>query len=171
MRKTPPGQAIEIKGTHERAPIAVTIRLGCEFREEIYRSRRLGAVRMTQRQTWLERFAVPQKGHKKTSFVCPICHSACEVKVYSKAAARRRKLLFASSFMMVAACGIVFGVYAGGEKGFMGYSIAVPFIVFAAWQLLDAIRGRFDPSDVVCHVRGRIHRIYGDRKITFTPLS
>ena len=168
MRNDPPGQAIETKQRHGRTPITVTIRLGCESKEEVCRSRRLGAIRTTQRQTWLERLAVPEKGYKKKNLVCPICHSPFEVKVYSKAKARGRKLYFASCFMMIAACGIVFGVYAGREKGFMGYSIAAPFILFAAWQLLDAIRGKLDPGDVVCHARGMIHRIYGDRKVTFS---
>jgi hypothetical protein len=168
MRNDPPDQAIETKRRQGITPITVTIRLGCEFKEEIYRSRRLGTIGMTQRKTWLERFAVPEKGYKKRNLVCPICHSAFEMKVYSKAKARRRKLYFASCFIMIATCGIAFGVYAGREKGLMGYSMAAPFILFAAWQLLNAIRGRFDPSDVVCHVRGRTHRIYGDRKISFS---
>jgi len=168
MRKDPPGQAIETKERPERAPIAVTIRLGCEFKEEICQSRRLGAIKVTQRQTWLERLAVPDKGHRRRRLVCPICHSAFEVKVYSKATARRRKLYSGSCFIMIATCGILWGVYGGHEKGFMGYSLAAPFILFAAWQWRDAIRGRFDPGDVVGHGGGAIHRIYGDRKFTFS---
>ncbi|MDY6987671.1 MAG: hypothetical protein SWQ30_06395 [Thermodesulfobacteriota bacterium] len=111
---------------------------------------------------------MPEKGHTRRSLVCPICHRAFEVKVYSRATARRRKLYFASCFMMIATSGILFGVYAGHEKGFMGYLIAAPFILFAAWQLLDAIRGKLDPGDVVGHAGGAIHRIYGDRKVTFS---
>jgi hypothetical protein len=155
----------------EMASTAVTIRLGCESKEEIWRSQRLGAIQMTQRETWLERFAVPQKGYNRQNLVCPICHRPFEVKVYSRAKARFRKLCFACCFMLIAACGIVFGLYGGQKARFMGYSVAAPFILFAAWQWLDAIRGRFDPSDVICHARGAIHRIYGDRKITFTRLS
>ena len=148
-------------------PDTVTIRLGCDIKEEIYRSRRLGAVTLTRRRTWLETFAVPQKGHNKINLVCPTCHSPFAVKVYSRAKARLRKLYFASCFFAIAACGIAFGVWAGSEKGFMGYSIAAPFIIFAVWQLLNAIRGRFYPSDIVSHAGGKVHRIYDEKKVIF----
>jgi hypothetical protein len=89
------------------------------------------------------------------------------VKVYSEQKARLRKYFFASCFFAIAACGILFGVAAGSKKGFMGYSIAAPFILFAVWQLSNAIRGRLDPSDVVSHARGKIHRIYDEKKLSF----
>jgi hypothetical protein len=145
----------------------VTVRLGCETREEIYRSPSLGTLTLPKRRTWEETLTIPEKGYNTINLVCPMCHSAFGVKVYSKAMARVRKFYFASCFFTIAASGIVFGVFAGVEKGFLGYSIAAPFMFFTVWQLSNGIRGRFDPSDLVSHARGKIHRIYDEKKIIF----
>jgi hypothetical protein len=145
----------------------LTIRLGCETKKEVWRSPSLGVIRLTERKTWLETIAIPEKGYNKINILCPICHSPFRVKVYSKARARRRKFYFASCFFTIAACGIVFGAFAGSKKGFMGYSIAAPFVFFTVWQLSNAIRGRFDPSDIVSHAGGKIHRIYDEKKVIF----
>jgi len=91
------------------------------------------------------------------------------MRVYSKSKARLRKILFAFSFFAVAAGGIVLGVWGGHKTAFMGFSLAAPFMVFAVWQLLNVIRGRFNPSDIVAHARGKVHRIFDDQKITFFP--
>jgi hypothetical protein len=137
------------------------------FQKEIYRSRVMGTMRLGQHETWQEKLTVPEKGHTKTNITCPVCHASFQVKVYSKSRARLRKLFFASCFFAIAACGIVFGVFAGREKGFIGYSLAAPFGLFTVWQLVNAIRERFDPSDVVSHAQGKVHRIFGERKIIF----
>jgi hypothetical protein len=108
---------------------------------------------------------IPEKGYNKINLFCPICHSPFELKARSKSKARLRKFYFAFCFFMIALCGIFFGVSAGGKKGFMGYSIATPFIFFAGWQLLNAIRERFDASDVLSHAQGKIHRIYDEKKV------
>jgi hypothetical protein len=120
-----------------------------------------------QHETWQETLTVPEKGYSKTNVTCPVCHEAFQVKVYSKSKARFRKLYFASCFFTIAACGIVLGVFAGRGKGYMGYSLAAPFGFFTAWQLVNTVRGRFDPSDVVSHAKGKVHRIFGEQKITF----
>jgi len=148
-------------------PKTVSIRFGCMFQKEIYRGPVRGTMTLGQHETWQERLSVPEKGYTKTNITCPVCHASFQVKVYSKSKARLRKLFFASSFFAIAACGIVFGVFAGRGKGFMGYSLAVPFGLFTVWQLVNAIRGRFDPSDIVSHAKGKVHRIFGDQKITF----
>ena len=82
--------------------------------------------------------------------------------------ARLRKLYFASCFLTIAACAVVFGILARSEKGFIGYSLAAPFVCFTVWQLLNVIRGRFDASDVVSHAQGKVHRIFDERKIKFS---
>jgi len=145
----------------------VTIRLGCETKEEVYRSPRLGPITVLRRRTWVETIAIPEKRYNKTNLVCPICHSVFRLKVYSKARARLRKFYFASCFFTIAASGIVFGVFAGSERGFLGYSIAAPFMFFTVWQLSNGIRGRFDPSDLMSHAGGKIHRIYDEKKVIF----
>jgi len=148
-------------------PHKVSIRLGCVFEKDVYRSPVRGTMTLAQHETWQETFTVPEKGYTKTSITCPVCHAPFQVKVCSKSKARLRKLFFASCFFAIAACGIVFGVFAGGEKGYIGYSLAAPFGFFTVWQLVNAIRGRFDPSDVVSHARGKVHRIFDEQKITF----
>jgi hypothetical protein len=135
------------------------------FQEEIYRSPGRGAMTLGQHEAWQEKLTVPEKGHTKTHITCPVCHASFQVKVYSKSRARLRKLFFASCFFAIAACGIVFGVFAGREKGFIGYSLAAPFGLFTVWQLVNAIRERFDPSDVVSHAQGKVHRIFDEQKI------
>ncbi len=120
-------------------PSTVSIRLGCEIEKVIYESRGRGKITSTQYKTWRETFTVPKEGYNKINLTCPICHSSFEVKVYSKSKARLRKLYFASCFLTIAACGIVFAVFAYKEKGFMGYSLAAPFICFTVWQLLEDI--------------------------------
>ena len=149
-------------------PKAVTIALGCEIEEEVYRSRSLGTFTLTRPKTWMETFLVPEEGYNKRKIVCPICASPFEVKVYSKQKARLRKFYFASCFLTIAACGILFGVFAGREEGFIGYSLAAPFILFAAWQFFNALRGRFDASDIVSHLRGKIHRIFDEKRLVFS---
>jgi len=141
-------------------PNAVTIALGCEIEEEVYRSPSLGTFTVTQPKTWIETFSVPEKGHDSIRLLCPICDSPFEVKIYSKQMARLRKLYFASCFFGIAACGILLGVSAGSEEGLIGCSLAAPFILLAAWQFLNAISGRFEAGDIVSHMRGKIHRIY-----------
>jgi hypothetical protein len=159
MRSDPARHGNDTEQRRETTPITVSIRLGCEIEKEIYRSRGRGRMTLTQCETWQETFTVPEEGYNKINLTCPICHGPFEVRVYSKSKARLRKLYFAACFLTIAACGIVFGVLAGSEKGFMGYSLAAPFICFTVWQLLDVIRGRFDASDVVSHARGKVHRI------------
>jgi len=141
-------------------PNAVTIALGCEIEEEVYRSPSLGTFTVTQPKTWTETFSVPEKGHDRIRLLCPICESPLEVKIYSKKVARLRKFYFAFCFFAIAACGILLGVSAGNEAGLIGCSLAAPFILFAAWQFLNAICGRFHASDIVSQMRGKIHRIY-----------
>jgi len=148
-------------------PNTVSIKLGCAIEQEVYRSRGRGRMTLTQYKTWRETFTVPEGGYNKIKLFCPICHSPFEVRVYSKSKARIRKLYFASCFLAIAAGGIVLGVFACSEKRFMGYSLAVPFMCFTVWQLLNVIRRRFDPSDVVSHSRGKVHRIFDEHKIIF----
>jgi hypothetical protein len=120
-----------------------------------------------QRRTWTETITLPENGYTRISLICPICESWFELKVYSKTRARLRKFYFASCFFSIAVCGILLGILAGSSKGLMGYSIAVPFIVFTVWQLSNGIRRRFDASDLVSHAGGKIHRIYDEKKIIF----
>ena len=149
-------------------PNTVSIRLGCMFQKEIYRSPVKGTMTLAQHETWQETFTLPEKGYTKANITCPVCHESFQVKICSKSKARLRKLFFASCFFAIAACGIVFGVFAGRGKGYIGYSLAVPFGFFTLWQVANAVRGRFDPSDLVCHAQGKVHRIFDDHKITFS---
>jgi hypothetical protein len=145
----------------------VSITLGCMFRKEIYRSPVRGTITLPQHETWQETFTLPDKGYTRTNITCPVCQQSFQVKVYSKSKARLRKLFFASCFFVIGACGIVFGMFAGTGKGYMGYGLAAPFGFFTLWQLVNAVRGRFDPSDIVCHAKGKVHRIFGGQKIIF----
>ena len=167
MISDPPGQVNETKPGRRVTSNKVSIRLGCEIEKEAYESRGRGKIALTQYETWRETFTIPEKGYNKVNLTCPICHSSFEVKVYTKSKARLRKLCFATCFLTIATCGIVFGVFSHSEKGFIGYSLAAPFICFTAWQLLNVIRGRFDASDIVSHARGKVHRIFDERKIIF----
>ena len=137
------------------------------FQKDVYRSPVRGTMTLAQHETWQETFTVPEKGYTKRNITCPVCHASFQVKVCSQSKARLRKLFFASCFFAIAACGIVFGVFAGREKGYIGYSLAAPFGFFTAWQLVNAMRGRFDPSDIVSHAKGKVHRIFDEHKITF----
>jgi hypothetical protein len=145
----------------------VTIRLGCETKEEVYRSSSLGTITVPQRRTWTEKIAIPENGYNRVSLICPICNSCFGLKVYSKTRARLRKFYFASCFFAIAGCGILFGILADNSKGLMGYSIAAPFTIFTVWQLSNGIRRRFDASDLVSHAGGKIHRIYDEKKVIF----
>ncbi len=167
MRSNKPAQTKEPKPSQRIMPNTVSIRLGCMFKKEIYRSRVRNTIALARHETWQETFTVPEKGYTKTNIMCPMCHESFQVKVYSKSKARLRKLYFASCFFTIATCGIVFGVFAGMRKGFIGYSLAAPFGFFTVWQLVNAIRERFDPSDVVSHAKGKVHRIFDEQKITF----
>jgi hypothetical protein len=138
--------------------------LGCETEQEIYRSRGRGRLTLTQYKTWQQPFIVPDERYNRINLTCPICHHPFGVKVFSKSKARLRKLCVASCFLIIAACAILFGVLAHGEKGFMGYSLAVPFICFTVWQLSDVIRGRLDASDVVFHMGGKVHKVFDGGK-------
>ena len=123
---------------------------------------------LAQHETWQETFTLPEKGSSKTNITCPVCQASFQVKVYSPSKARLRKLFFGSCFFAIAACGVIFGVLAGRGKGYIGYSLAAPFGFFTLWQVANVVRGRFDPSDLVCHSRGKVHRIFDEHKITFS---
>ncbi len=156
------------------APNTVSILLGCEIEKEVYKSKSRGRITSTEYKTWRETFTLPEKGYERISLTCPICHRSFELRVFSISRARLRKLYFASCFLAIAACGIVFGVFAHGGKGeFMGYSLAAPFICFTVWQLRNVIRGKFDASDVVSHTvshtRVKLHRIFDERKGIIFP--
>ena len=146
----------------------VAIRIGCETKDEVYRSPSLGVITVPQRRTWIETIPVPKKGYNKLNLICPICDGHFGLKVCSQARARVRKFSFASCFFAIAGCGVLFGILPGGSKGPLGYSIGGLFAVFAVWQLSNGIRRRFDASDFVSHAGGKIHRIYDEQKITFS---
>ena len=168
MKCDPPGQVNATKSQRSILPIAFLIRFGCAIDKEVYRSRGRGRMTLLQYETWQERFTAPEKGYNKINLTCPICHSHFEVKVYSMPRARLRKLYFASCFLTIAACAIVFSILSHNEKGFIGYILAAPFVYFTVWQLLNVIRGRFDASDIVSHAQGKVHRIFDERKIKFS---
>ena len=149
-------------------PNRVSIKFGCAIKQEVYRSQARGRVTLTQYKSWQETFTVPEGGYNKIKLFCPMCHNPFEVRVYSMSGARLRKLYFASCFFIIAAGVIVLGVLAGSKTGFMGYSLSAPFIFFTVWQLSNVIRGRFDPSDVVSHSLGKVHRVFDEHKIIFS---
>ena len=138
------------------------------FRKEVYRSASRGRVGLAQDKAWSQSFTVPEKGHTRTNVRCPVCHAVFQMKVHSKAKARMRKFYFAASFFAVAAVALGLGVYAGKGKGFMVLSLSAPFIIFSLWQLRNALGGRFDPSDLITHAGGKVHRIFDDHKITLS---
>ena len=78
--------------------------------------------------------------------------------------ARLRKFYFASMFFSIAIVGIIFGAFAGIERGFIGYSIGAVFTCFTLWQLFNAIRGKFDATDLVVQVQGKRHKIFDDKE-------
>jgi hypothetical protein len=122
---------------------------------------------LAHHKAWSQSFTIPEKGFTVSTVRCPICQSVFQVKVYSKAKARMRKFFFAACFFVIAAIASGLGLYAGKGKGLFALSLAVPFFVFGLWQLLNALRGRLDPSDLMTHARGKVHRIFDDRKISF----
>ena len=147
----------------------ISTKFGCAVIKELYEGRAgRGKATLTQYETWRETLTVPTEGTERVELTCPTCHKSFEVKVYSKSKARRRKLCFASIFLAIAMAGIVFGTFAGSEKGFIGYAIAAVFIYFALCQSLDLIRGKFDTTDLVSHGRGKPHKIFDQKRaITF----
>lgn len=157
----------KLEARHGITPNTVSIRFGCKIEEEIYRSPSRGRLTLGHYKTWRETFTVPDEGYKEINLTCPICHSSFVVRVYNTSKARLRKLYFDSCFIAIASGALVLGVFAPTGKGFLGYYLAAPFICFAVWQLLSVIRGRFDASDVVSQVRGKVHRIFDEHKIIF----
>ena len=150
----------------------VSIKLGCGIEKELYEGRTgRGRATLTQYETWRETLTVPGEGTERVELTCPTCHNSFEVKVHSKSKARLRKLCFASIFFAIATVGIIFGAFAGRERGFIGYSIGAVFIYFTLWQSFNAIRGKFDATDLVVHARGKCHRIFDEKDaITFPDL-
>ena len=141
----------------------VSIKLGCEIVKEFYEDRTgRGRAALTQYETWRETLTVPEKGAEIVELTCPTCQNSFEVKVYSKSKARRRKLYFASIFFAIAVVGIIFGAFAGMERGFIGFCIGAVFICFTLWQSINAIRGKFDATDIVVHARGKRHKIFDE---------
>ena len=154
--------------TAQIIPNTVSIELGCGIEKELYEDRTgRGKATLTQYETWQETLTVPGEGTERVELTCPTCHNSFEVIVHSKSKARRRKLYFASIFFAIAMIGIIFGAFAGWERGFMGYSIGSVFIYFTLWQSLNAIRGKFDATDLVTHARGKRHRIFCEKQIKF----
>ena len=146
----------------------VSIKLGCEIVKELYEDRTgRGKAALTQYETWQETLTVPGQGTEIVELTCPTCNSSFEVKVHSKAKARRRKFYFASIFFAIAIVGIVFGAFSGMKSGFIGYCIGAIFIYFTLWQSINSIRGKFDATDIVVHARGKRHKIF-DEKEAFT---
>ena len=152
--------------TAQIIPNTVSIKLGCGTEKELYEDRTgRGKATLTQYETWQETLTVPGEGTARVELTCPTCHNSFEVIVHSKSKARRRKLYFASLFFAIALVGIIFGAFAGWERGLIGYSIGAVFIYFTLWQALNAIRGHFDATDLVTHARGKRHRIFDEKPI------
>lgn len=154
----------------EPPPEKVSIRLACMFRKEIYRSGSRGRMALAHHKAWSQLFTVPEKGYNMASVRCPVCREVFHVKVFCKPKARLRKFCFAFCFFAIAAGGTVLGLYAGKRKGFVALSLVAPFVFFSLWQLLNAFRGRLDPSDLITHARGKVHRIFDDHKISLFQL-
>lgn len=155
----------ETRYQHTMKRARVSIELGCETEQEICQSRGRGTLTSGRYKTWQETFTLPEKGFNREDIVCPMCRSPFQLRVYSESKARLRKLYFASCFLAIAACAIVFGIFNEGKMAFMGYSIAAPYVLFSLWQLFGVVRQRFDASDFVSHARGKVHRILGLGKI------
>ena len=147
----------------------ISAKFGCEVVKESYEGRSgRGKATLTEYELWRETLTVPAEGTERVELTCPTCHNSFEVKVHSKSKARRRKLYFASIFSTIAMAGIVFGAFAGSERGYLGYAIGAVFVYFALCQALDVIRGKFDTTDLVSHGRGKAHRIFDQKRaITF----
>ena len=149
-------------------PNTISTKFGCGIVKELYEGRSgRGKATLTQYETWRETLTVPAEGTERVELTCPTCHNSFEVKVHSKSKALRRKLCFASIFFAIAMVGIVFGAFAGSERGFIGYAIAAAFIYFALCQSLNVIQGKFDTTDLVSHGRGKPHKIF-DQKTAIT---
>ncbi len=151
-------------------PNTVSIKLGCAIEKELYEGRSgRGRAVLTKYETWRETLTVPDQGSGKIELNCPLCHKSFEVRVYSKSRARLRKLSFGSIFFTIAMGGILFGAFAGQERGFIGFGIGALFIYFTLWQSLNAIRGRFDATDLVTQARGKRHKIFDEKEAIRFP--
>jgi len=122
---------------------------------------------VSDHKTWRQTFAVPEQGNALAKVKCPTCGALFELKVFSEHGARFRKLGFAWWFFVISAVGIVSGVSLGAKKGLFAVTISAPFLVLGVRHLVDALRGQFYPSDLVCHTKGKVHRIFDDHKIMF----
>lgn len=146
--------------------------MGCGIVKELYEDRTgRGKATLTQYETWRETLTVPGEGTERVELTCPTCNNSFEIKVHSKSKARRRKFYFATIFSAIAVLGIIFGAFAGTERGFIGYSVGALFICFTLWQSINAIRGKIDATDLVVHTRGKQHKIFDEKEaFTFTDL-
>jgi hypothetical protein len=126
---------------------------------EQYRSPSLGRVKSIGCNTWLEEMKIPDAGHETVFVDCPECRARFLVKVRSWRRALYKKLFVVASFLFIALFIILFARYATKKSTLLGYSLASPFVLLAFWHLVNAMRGKFSPSDVVSHAGGRVHRI------------
>ena len=139
--------------------------MGCSIEKELYEGRAgRGKATLTQYETWRETLTVPGEGTDRVEVTCPICNHSFEVNIHSTPKARRRKLCSASIFLAIALVGVMFGAFAGTERGFIGYGIGALFLFFTLWQAIDAFSGKFDATDLVTYARGRRHRIFDDKQ-------
>ena len=144
---------------------SVSIKLGCGIVKELFEGRAgRGKAELTQYETWRETLTLPEKGTERVELTCPTCNNTFEIKVYSKSKARLRKFYFTFIFFAIAMVGIIFGAFAGMERGFLGYCIGAVFICFTLWQSINAIRGKFDATDLVVQVRGKRHKIFDEKE-------
>jgi hypothetical protein len=126
---------------------------------EQYKSPSLGRVKSVGCNTWLEEIKIPDDGQEIVFVDCPECRARFLVKVRSRRRTLSKKLFVVASFLFIALFIIVFVRYATKKGTLLGYSLASPFVLLALWHFVNAMRGKFSPSDVVSHAGGRVHRI------------
>lgn len=137
----------------------ILVRFGCMFQMEQYKSAGLGRVKSMGLRTWVEDLSIPKTGWRTVSLVCPVCRRGFHVKVRSRRRTLYKKYFVAACFLSIALGAIAFTVLTPKGNRLFGFGLAAPFLVLSAWHVVNAVRGRLSPNDVVSHVAGKVHRI------------
>ena len=140
-------------------PAEIRVRFGCMFQVAQYKSRGLGYVKSLGVQTWVERLAIPETGNRVVPLVCPVCGRGFLVKVRSRKQTLYKKYFVSGCFLSIALAATTFTVLTPDGNRLFGFGLASPFFILSLWHLVNALRGKLTPNDVVSHAGGKVHRI------------
>lgn len=137
----------------------ILVRFGCMLQVAQYKSPSMGHVKSGGVRIWVERLSIPDKEYRLVPLVCPICRGGFLVKVRSSRRTLYRKYFVSAFFLAIGLAAMVFSLLTPKGNRLFGFGLASPFLILSMWHIVNALRGKLSPNDILTHAGGKVHRI------------